>query len=336
MPVRSNVVAVAIVAAVGLPLWCEVGCEVVSGLNQIREGCSDGSCAGDDAAFADGVSSSGEEDAVTGQEDDRGRPLGDDESDANGSSGGGTDGPEPANDTGTPDVGPGADGATEAGSGDAAVEAGGGTMDATPDVGPPPVDSGPDVHDTGSPTGCAIGHLVIQEVKSRGVGGGSDEFVELYNATPSAVVLDSTWTLQARSSANTSYSVRWTGGGASIPAYGFYLIVGTSYAGATASDSVLTTGVTDATSLHLEKSSTIVDTLCYAYDSPSTTTLEGAGYGCAGTPSDNSPHDDSATGTSDVDQSLRRQQCVDTGNNAADFAKASPSTPLDSSSAPVP
>jgi hypothetical protein len=225
-----------------------------------------------------------------------------------------------------------ADGGDDAGDATADGDDGGdsGVSDATMDVA---LDAAPD---SDAALVCPIGHLVIEEMRSRGVGGGSDEFVELFNPTASPVTLDATWTLEARSTTSASFTLRWTGSGKQIPAYGFYLVVGTAYVESPAADDNLTSGITDATALHLQQSGVTVDTLCYGFDAATITTLEGAGYACAGTPADNSPHDNTGSNSSNVDQSLLRQHCVDTGNNASDFGKNAPATPMDTASPPDP
>jgi hypothetical protein len=198
----------------------------------------------------------------------------------------------------------------------------------------PGADAPGNVADAG--TACSIEHVVFGEVRSRGAGGASDEFIELFNPTPTAVTLDGTWTIQARSASATAFTTRWSGRGNVIPAHGFYLVVGALYGGTPTPDDHLTGGITDATSLHLEQSGQVVDALCYAYGATTIATLESAGYGCAGTPSDNMPHDDTSTAASDVDQSLARKRCANTGNDADDYSKRTPATPKDTTSPPDP
>ena len=101
-------------------------------------------------------------------------------------------------------------------------------------------------------------------------------------------------------------------------------------------DAHLTTGITDATALRLAQSGTVVDTLCYRYDAATLATLQDPAYGCPGTPADNSPRDDSASGASDVDESLRRAHCAHAGDDSADFAKQAPATPRSTLSPPEP
>jgi hypothetical protein len=200
---------------------------------------------------------------------------------------------------------------------------------------PPAVDAGrPDVG-AGSPPS-----LVISEVRSRGVGGGSDEFVELYNPSTDPVTLDVSWTLDGRSDTATSYSARWTGTGKIIPAHGHFLLTGSAYTQQPAADESLLTGITDATALRLSHAGVVVDALCYGFDA---TTLmvfvNDPTYVREGMPAMNA-HDNTA-GTN-VDESIERKpggtagNGRDTNDNATDFAALTPSNPQDSASAPAP
>jgi hypothetical protein len=322
-------------------------------------------CAG---ALADGCASEGNGGAGGGGPGGNdGSPMGDDgNSGSDGMSFGGDGSMEASRDGSSDARSDAADAASDAkakdgsigdASGGDAGDDGGGDADATTDGG---VDSGDDSSADGGDGGddgasdatvdvvldaapdsdasllCPIGHLVIDEVRSRGAGGGSDEFIELFNPTPSAITLDSSWTLEARSTTSASFTLRWTGSGKQIPAYGFYLVVGTAYVQSPTADDNLASGITDASAIHLQQSGVTVDTLCYGFDASTIAALGGAGYDCAGTPSDNSPHDNTGSNASNVDQSLLRQHCVDTGNNASDFAKQAPATPMDTASPPDP
>lgn len=187
--------------------------------------------------------------------------------------------------------------------------------------------------------------LVISEIRSRGLGGGTDELVELYNPTVSAITLDSTWSLKSRSTTlvctNSGVNV-WVGTGKSIPAHGHFLIVGTGYTQTPAGDQDLSTGVTDATSVTLLHSSAVVDAVCYAYNAAGMTQLttgcSSNPYTCEGTPLTNPHNNDNATNT---DMSLERKpggasgNGTDSNDNAVDFMTG-PSTPQNSLSAPTP
>lgn len=183
---------------------------------------------------------------------------------------------------------------------------------------------------SGAGGGCAIGHLVINEVRSRGAQGANDEFIELWNPTASDVVLDATWKIEGRSSSALSYSSRWAGTGKTIPAHKHFLITGTSYAQMPASDEALLATMTDATSLRLVQSGTTIDAVCFAFDAATTAAFSAASYTCEGTPASNLPHDNTSSVKSNVDASIERKPCEDTNDNASDFAPTTPATPENS------
>jgi hypothetical protein len=182
---------------------------------------------------------------------------------------------------------------------------------------------------------CDIGHLVISEIRSRGPGQSSDEFIELFNATDTVVTLDDTWEIRERAAGMSSYSACWTGKGKDVPAWGHYLIAGQGYTQMPAPDDADTMGVADAASLVLAHAGTTVDAVCYYYGS---NPFNGT-YTCEGTPVVN-PHD--MTTSTDSDASIERKpggaagNCTDTGDNADDFITQMPSTPENTMSPPTP
>ena len=207
--------------------------------------------------------------------------------------------------------------------------------DATGRPPPPPVDAGRPDAGAGSPL-----NLLISEVRSRGVGGGSDEFVELYNPSTDPVTLDASWTLDARSDTATSYSARWTGTGKIIPAHGHFLLTGSAYTQQPAADESLLTGITDATALRLSRAGVVVDALCYGFDAATLMVfVNDPTYVCEGRPAMN-VHDN--TPVTNVDESIERKpggragNGMDTNDNATDFAALTPSNPQNSASAPSP
>lgn len=201
---------------------------------------------------------------------------------------------------------------------------------------PPPT---PDAARSGPDAG-SLTTVVISEVRSRGLGGGSDEFVELYNPSTDPVTLDTSWTLVARSDTAAAYSARWTGSGKILPGRGHFLIAGSAYTQQPAADETLLTGITDATALQLSRAGRVVDTVCYGFDATTLMVFTGdATYGCEGMPAMNAH--DNTTGTN-VDDSLERKpggaagNGQDTNDNATDFAALTPSSPQSSASAPTP
>ncbi len=180
---------------------------------------------------------------------------------------------------------------------------------------------------SGSGGSCSGTHLLISQIKTRGTAGGNDEFVEFYNPTASAVTLDSSWTVMVRSLTSSSYASHWAGkSGDTIPAHGHFLLTGSSYAGGPAGDDSLTSGIKDASSVVLQQSGSDVSAVCFNYPGSG---IFDSSFTCSGTPVDNSPHDDTTGGSSNTDVSIARKNggCADTGDDANDFASASPSTP---------
>jgi hypothetical protein len=182
---------------------------------------------------------------------------------------------------------------------------------------------------------------VISQIRSRGAGGASDEFVEIFNATGAPVTLDTSWTLSVRGVADATYRTHWKGVGLKIPAYGHFLIAGTGYAQTPAADAALSSGIPDAASVVLEHTGAPVDAVCYAYDD-STQAAFDVTFTCAGTPASNLPHDDKSSASSNVDAAIARKpggaagNCTDTRDSASDFVTLMPAQPETTASPPTP
>jgi len=191
---------------------------------------------------------------------------------------------------------------------------------------------------TGGPPACALGHLVISEIRSRGMGSAADEFIELYNAASSDVTLGSGWLIEGRSATAAAYSKRWQGSGKTIPRQGHYLIAGTKYLQLPAEDDALTSSITDASSLRLTYLGATIDAVCYSFDALTASELEDPSFTCEGTPTTNGPHDDTSSAQSNIDASLERrnQGCADSGVSATDFKAISPAHPENTASPAVP
>ena len=93
----------------------------------------------------------------------------------------------------------------------------------------------------------------------------------------------------------------------------------------------------------LKSGATVVDAVCYAFDTTSSTALQQAGYICEGTPLSNLPHNNTTAGASNSDASFERRpagnlgSCVDSNTSTADFATAlTPATPQNSLSPVTP
>ena len=213
--------------------------------------------------------------------------------------------------------------------------------DAGHDAFVPMPDAGQDAgHDAAVSGSCALTHMVISEVRTRGVAGAGDEFVELYNPTSAAIVLDATYTLSVRSSAAATYTPRWAGTGQSVGAHRHFLITGANYTQTPGADAALSSGITDAGSIVLYQGTMAMDAVCFAFDATSTAAIDST-YVCEGTPA-MSPHDNSTSAMSNSDRSLERRpggalgHCMDTGVSASDFVTITPATPLDLASLPTP
>jgi len=184
---------------------------------------------------------------------------------------------------------------------------------------------------------CACDHIVISEIRTRGVGGATDEFVELFNPTASPIVLDNQWKLEVRSNSAGSYGARFTGSGQVIAPKGHLLITGSGYTQMPAGDAMLSAGITDAASLRLTQSGNVVDAVCYCYNASTCTAVTGAGYTCEGAAVQNP---NGSTGTADTSMERgpggAQGNCTDSGDSSADFAAKSPADPQNTMSAPTP
>jgi hypothetical protein len=200
--------------------------------------------------------------------------------------------------------------------------------------------SGAATSGTGGAPGCPVDHLVISEIRSRGIGGGNDEFIELYNPTELAIPMDDSWSIKVRGSTSLNYSTRWQGQMASslsIPAHGHFLIAGPAYAQSPAPDVMIPGSITaDSASVLLINVGSTVDAVCFAFGVDKVTAV--AAFTCEGNPASNAPHDDSVNGMSNLDSSVARNQngCADIGDNATDFSVTHPAKPESTLSALVP
>jgi hypothetical protein len=184
------------------------------------------------------------------------------------------------------------------------------------------------------------GDLLISQIKTRGIAGAADEFVEIYNPTGAPITFDASWSVSVRTAvvATTACALqglvpRFVGSGQSIPSHGHLLITGTGYNGAAASDGRLLATVQDAGSLLLEHGNGVVDAVCFYYNATTYSVLTACStpYTCEGTPASNLPHDN--TGAGNVDASIERKpggaagNATDANDNATDFEAQAPSEP---------
>jgi hypothetical protein len=185
--------------------------------------------------------------------------------------------------------------------------------------------------------------LLLNEIQSRGNVGATDEFIELYNPTDHAISFTSDWTIEGRGltsgtslcSANNynarSYTVTTP---LSIPSHGFLLLANTGsnpnpYNGATAYDLSYTNNFNDAASIVLKKGSTVIDAVCFHFDTSTQGkfTCAANAFVCEGASVDNMPHDQSTSVTSNTDVSIERRrggdgEPLDTNVSANDWIPA--------------
>ncbi|MBK6518402.1 MAG: lamin tail domain-containing protein [Polyangiaceae bacterium] len=175
------------------------------------------------------------------------------------------------------------------------------------------------------------GVLIISEVRTRGPMGATDDFVELFNPGTANVTFGATWTIESRAEGSASYTVRYTGEGQVVPPNEHLLLVGSTYSGATAADDVMGSSFADESSIVVKNNGAVVDAVCWncGANTYGTHTCEGTVFtvsGCA----------------NNVDRSAERLpggalgNCIDTGDNAADFVEITPSLPQNLNSPPTP
>lgn len=197
--------------------------------------------------------------------------------------------------------------------------------------------------------GVCVDGIVVSQIQSRGVNGGNDDFIEIYNPGTVAVTFDKTWTLGVRSAISsdcttTALGTRWTGANQVIPPHGHLLLgngMDPGYTPPPTADATYASGVPDAASVVLFHGSTVVDAVCFYYDSTTESALLSCStpYTCLGTPVKN-PHDN--TSSTDTDEAIERLpggsggNTQNTGDNAADFDTITTADPHDLASPAVP
>jgi hypothetical protein len=172
-------------------------------------------------------------------------------------------------------------------------------------------------------------HLLISQIRTHGLAGGGDEFVELHNPTSAPIELDSTWELQSRAATSAGFTKRWGGNLQTVPAHGYFLMTGSTYTQSPAQDAPLQSGIKDSGSVLLVHGGTTIDALCFYSDAVNLSLFD-ATFLCEGMPVSNAPHDDSTSAAANVDQSLSRHtgsSCLDSGDNATDFSPLEPAAP---------
>lgn len=182
------------------------------------------------------------------------------------------------------------------------------------------VDSGTDTGVTDSatssdssdaaPVGC---HLVINEVQTRSVASGIDEFVEIYNPCDVELPLAG-WKLAYRSAAGTSESnlVTSFAAGAKVVAKGFFIAANVGGSFAAGADATFTSGIADDGSVGLRNTTgTLIDSVGWGTAAATNPFVEKA----------------AAPGPASGASISRMPKGTDTDDNSSDFKSTSPSTP---------
>ncbi|HSN97192.1 MAG TPA: hypothetical protein VLS89_02805 [Candidatus Nanopelagicales bacterium] len=197
--------------------------------------------------------------------------------------------------------------------------------------------------------GTCVDTLLISEIRTRGLAGAGDEFIELYNPGNAPVTVTGDWTLEVRGVAqgnckNTLYIARWNGNGETISAHGHLLIAANGYTQDPAADVVITGGgfLPDAGSVRLLRNADVADAICFHFNQQTQDTLADCPdqpFTCEGTPVQNPHNGSDATNT---DESLERGpggaagNATDTDDNSADFAVITPAAPQSTASPATP
>ena len=176
-----------------------------------------------------------------------------------------------------------------------------------------------------SPSPTPPPSVLISEFRTRGPNGASDEFVEIYNNTGSAVAVGG-WKLKGSSNAGTISTRATFANGITVPAHGHFLLANSAaYSGSVLADQTYSSGIADDGGLAIANDSDqIVDQVGMSVGSAF---KEGTALG---------PQSGAAN------QSYERKpgglfgSGQDANDNATDFQALTPSDPQNLSSAPVP
>ena len=180
---------------------------------------------------------------------------------------------------------------------------------------------------TGTTTGTSAS-VVVSEFRVRGPAGGNDEFVELYNATPTAIDIGGYKLMGSNGSGLTTVRATVPAGRA-IPAYGHYLFTNAAssgYSGTVSGDQTYTTGVTDDGGV--------------AIAGPDGAIVDAAGLSAGSAFKEGTPL--TSLGSTNADRAYERLvggvdgSHVDTDRNASDFVLRTPSGPENTASASTP
>lgn len=167
--------------------------------------------------------------------------------------------------------------------------------------------------------------VVISEFRTNGPAGASDEFIELYNLTGSAINIGG-WRINGSNNAGGTTTRLTVITGTILPAYGHFLATNsTGYSGGTTADQSYGVGITDDGGIGLlDQNGVIIDQVGMSAGSAYG---EGTRLGILGG-NQNRSYERKPGGSSGSGQ--------DTDNNSSDFQVATPSDPQNLNSPPVP
>lgn len=176
--------------------------------------------------------------------------------------------------------------------------------------------------------GCAVDHVVISEVRTRGPDGGNQDFIELWNPTEATVVLDAGWSVIARGEEADNYAPRWEGDPVLTLGPGEHALLANDEPvnplGSAVPDALYDPGVPDGASVVLMRGEEVVDAVCFVCVREQ---LAGT-FVCEGQPLAREAGCQTAP-----DRSIQRRAaggvpgCADTDDSATDLEDVEPSTP---------
>jgi hypothetical protein len=190
------------------------------------------------------------------------------------------------------------------------VDGGGGDDQGVDDLAMPKPDLTPGVDLASSDLGGGCATPFINEVQTDGAGGGTDEFIELYNACAYPMLLTG-WKLVYRSATGVTDVTVASFASGSIASHGYYLIANTAYAGTPTPD------VKPFASSGLAKTGGAV-----GLRDPSGALMDSVGWGNA----NNMFVETTAAVAPATSRSIARHpDGHDTNNNSTDFTDSTPS-----------
>ena len=177
--------------------------------------------------------------------------------------------------------------------------------------------------------------VVFGEVQTRGTGGASDEFIEIYNLSGTTVNIGN-YKIRYRPCDGASlYTLfTFTAGEALMP-YQHFLITGGGYNGTVAGNGTISRSSGDCGQLQLQDASNNpIDTLVYTWSGSTQPT--GGWVGIEGEDYDANPHDNTTSTNQDTSMARKpdtlsqaggHKNGQDTDNNSSDFLTTSTSSP---------